>query len=84
MKSIYFSCCSHTADAELEYFSWADGEPNGATDGKVCIQLSGFDSPTSGDHTYDWNDEDCSKASYSDSGKQNFFICEFGKKMLLY
>nr|XP_054756129.1 zona pellucida sperm-binding protein 1-like isoform X2 [Lytechinus pictus] len=61
----------------MDYFSWDNGEPNGARDSKVCIQLSGFNSPTSGFHSYNWNDEDCTKVSYTEGNKQNFFVCEF-------
>ncbi|XP_041464835.1 sushi, von Willebrand factor type A, EGF and pentraxin domain-containing protein 1-like isoform X2 [Lytechinus variegatus] len=65
------------SDTEMDYFSWDNGEPNGARDSKVCIQLSGFNSPTSGFHSYNWNDEDCTKVSYTEGNKQNFFVCEF-------
>lgn len=54
----------------MQYFSWADGEPNGATDEKICIQLKGV--PSSEFDNYDWNDESC--------GVSNPFICEFGKE----
>ncbi|XP_030832945.1 uncharacterized protein LOC581009 [Strongylocentrotus purpuratus] len=55
------------SDSEAQYFSWADGEPNGATDEKICIQLKGV--PSSEFDNYDWNDESC--------GVSNPFICEF-------